>query len=143
MQLHSTANAEHLLRDPTGNRRFMIFEVDHIQYLYENWTQEEINNWQMQCLAEMKYLASVNYKASKESWDQMNAYIDKQTPTDPSSDLLEQFFAKLKAEISVMEPREFELTDTIITQVIYALTERDGIKISWHKNNAMRKNWSL
>lgn len=108
----SSANIENILRDYTGNRRFLIFEIQHIDYLYKSWKAEEIKEWQMQCLAEMKYLADEKYQASKESWAEMNLYIERETPTDPADDLVQEFLALFrKSPIYKKEVNESEILD--------------------------------
>ncbi len=80
----SSANIENILRDYTGNRRFMIFEVKKIDYIYKKWTKEEKKLWQSQCLAQGKYLADINYKAREECHDHMRDFIVMHTPDKPT-----------------------------------------------------------
>lgn len=126
----SSANVENLLRDSTGNRRFLIFEVDSIEYAYHGWSEEKIHDWQIQCLAQMQALAEMNYAASPESWLQINDYILKQTPSDAADDMLESFIAKIRA----LGPFVFQAgqdvlpSDSQIIELITALSKETGIK---------------
>lgn len=87
----SSANIENILRDYTGNRRFMIFEIESIDYAYRKWSSEEKRKWQMQCLAQGKYLASINYKAREECHEKMKGYIVQNTPIKPHDSYSEAF----------------------------------------------------
>lgn len=125
----SSANAENLLRDSTGNRRFLIFEIEEIEYAYAGWSQEQIKHWQMQCLAEMRYLADVNYEASAESWRQMRLYIERQTPTDAADDITEIFLARLRSDITLSRDEIImEFTDQKISDLMYQLSRETGIR---------------
>ena len=126
----SSANAENLLRDTTGNRRFLIFEVAHIQYAYAEWTREQIKHWQLQCLAQMIYLAEQKYKASENAWREMNDYIFKKTPEDLADDLAEQFLVKIRADnLFIAGGGDLSPTDSAVISVFTELAKETGLRI--------------
>ena len=70
----SSANFDNLLRDPTGNRRFWIFELEDI-----NWDYKDILD-SPQLMAQAFKLYKSNYQAGKEALTSMKAYIKEHTP---------------------------------------------------------------
>lgn len=93
-QLHcsfiASANVEahELLRDPTGNRRYIIFELESINWNYPT-------DQSLQILAQFKALWGQGFKASQEAEAVMKAYIAEKTPEDPTQALLEEYDARL------------------------------------------------
>ena len=126
----TSVNPENILRDSTGNRRFLIFEIESIQYPYANWSLEKIKSWQMQCLAQMVVLANDKYKASKHSWLQMQEYIEKKTPGDLSDDVTETFISRIRSQNPMLGNGVIELspTDERIGSVIEKLSRETGVR---------------
>jgi predicted P-loop ATPase len=125
----SSANAENLLRDSTGNRRFLIFEIDSIEYAYSGWSKDKIKEWQGQCLAEMKHLAELDYKASAASWLQMREYIEKQTPGDLADEIAGQFVARIRKDLQYSGTRdELSFDETGVIELITAIARESGLK---------------
>lgn len=125
----SSANAENLLRDSTGNRRFLIFEVEHIQFAYEGWSVKKTKEWQMQCLAQMVTLSQNNYTASDKAWVEMNNYIERCTPRDPGEEMLEQFYLKLRSDrLFISENTEILPTHEKVVKIIHELSRETGLK---------------
>lgn len=127
----ASANAEQLLRDPTGNRRFLIFEVDSIEYGYEGWSRDKCKEWRMQCLAQMKHLAEVRYVASNESWREMREYIDRHTPTEYAADIVENFIADYHAEfmgLGMAKETEIKPQETKVRTLIEKLAKQNGMR---------------
>lgn len=132
----SSANAEQLLRDSTGNRRFMIFEVQSIQYGYKGWSKEQIHDWQMQCLAEMAHLGKVKYTASESSWRKMNDYIEGKTPEDFTADLAQHFLQLYRAyEASNMLPsaQEIDPNSNVAREITLEVARHHGVKLATAK----------
>lgn len=71
----SSCNFDHILRDSSGNRRFIIFEVEKIKWGYDDVPQPQI-------LAQFHQLYKVDYHASKEATTLMKEYIKRNTPDD-------------------------------------------------------------
>lgn len=76
----SSCNFDHILRDSSGNRRFMIFEVSGIKWDYSGVPQDQI-------LGQFHHLYKINYKASNEAHKAMKDYVATQTP-DSIDDLI-------------------------------------------------------
>lgn len=93
----ASANPKDLLRDPTGNTRFILIELTSIGYPYPG--VREITGWEgklpewandrKQIVAQFKYLAQNKYRASKETEAVLRDYLLEATPLDPSEDLLD------------------------------------------------------
>lgn len=79
----SSCNFDHILRDSSGNRRFMIFELDKIKWGYNDIPQDQI-------LAQMNYLYKTDYKASKEATEAAVSYVGSQTPTNIDDLIIEE-----------------------------------------------------
>ncbi len=133
----SSANAEQLLRDSTGNRRFMIFEVDRIEYAYHDWSKEKIVDWQMQCLAEMKVLAQKNYTASEKAWREMREYIESKTPEDFDDDIADHFLQVYRARTAselVSTSNEVDAGCVLVREILVDLAKQHGVKYTTVRN---------
>lgn len=84
----STCNIDDFLRDTTGNRRFVVFDVDSIDWSYPK-------KQSAQFLAQWKVLNNERFTASKSSLDEMNKYIIDQTPDDIILAALESYDDKI------------------------------------------------
>lgn len=78
----SSVNIDNILRDPTGARRFLVFEIESIDWEYPR-------DQSLQILAQFKELAESGYKSSKNSENQMKDYLTKCTPQDPKENFVE------------------------------------------------------
>lgn len=91
----ATCNIEDILRDSTGNRRYLIFEVEGIKWAYKDWTLEQIKAWRSQIVAQIKSLSESKYRASKDSVKTMTEYIEDATPEDIGLLIKRTFFRKI------------------------------------------------
>jgi hypothetical protein len=82
----SSSNFKHLLRDSSGNRRYMIFDVRSIRYGFSE--KPEYNDRQI--LAEAFWLYKNNFRAGKNARDAMNKIIFEETPIDNEELFLEE-----------------------------------------------------
>lgn len=125
----SSTNPKNILRDSTGNRRFLIFEIETIEYAYSGWTDEQIHDWQMQCLAEMVQLAKDKYKASPKAWSEINEYIQNETPSDYSLEITTQFINYYRMD-QTLGPQEFDISpdDTRITDLVSKLAKQNSLR---------------
>jgi len=129
----SSANAEQLLRDSTGNRRFLILEVVNIQYAYAGWDKERVKDWQMQCLAEMIHLAECKYTASESAWREMRDYIESKTPEDFIDDIAEHFLQAFKAyeACSMLSVKsEIMASDAVVRDICSTIARQHGVKLT-------------
>lgn len=107
----SSANITNILRDFTGNRRFLVFEISSVDYVYENWPQQEAKEWQMQTLAQSLELSSRKYRANATAWNEAIGYIEQNTPSDPAKDLQDEFWMLYQQEeIQMNVEKETNLT---------------------------------
>lgn len=81
----SSCNFDHILRDSSGNRRFMIFEVESIDWRYAS---SEVD--QAQIIAQFEHLYKINYKASPEALKASSEYIKDHTPVDIDDLIVEE-----------------------------------------------------
>lgn len=128
----SSANIENILRDYTGNRRFMIFEIESIDYVYKKWSSGEKRKWQMQCLAQGEYLASINYKAREECHEKMKGYIVQNTPIKPQDSYSEAFLTAWNKDTSTYGCETLTLQQ--VNQIIPDLAKMFGVH-----NNTIRE----
>lgn len=97
----ATCNVDDILRDSTGNRRFLIFTLDKIK-----WAYPTDHASRLQILAQGQALAAQRYAAREESETAMKAYIGEHTPIDVAVELREDWetFARERLEsLSVNE----------------------------------------
>jgi hypothetical protein len=78
----ATVNVDEILRDHTGNRRFVVFDIEKIDWNYPK-------NQSLQILAQFRKLSKEKYRASTLSQQTMKTYIEANTPDDPKEALLE------------------------------------------------------
>lgn len=125
----SSANIENLLRDHTGNRRYMIFAIESIEHFSKGWSLQEKAEWQQQVLAEMYYLFKVKYRASEESQREMAQYIEELTPSDPGDDMLAEFLAELRANLKFVNGAEIPENDPAVRDVKIELRRKLGVTV--------------
>lgn len=103
----ATCNVDQILRDWTGNRRYIIFDLSGIDWTYPLGDSAQI-------LAEWRKLSSDGYRASPEAEAAMKDYILGQTPGDPEAELLEDYeglFAR--RHYGEARVKASEMTDTL------------------------------
>lgn len=81
----SSCNFESILRDPSGNRRFCIFDIEAINHGYSTL----VLGHEQQLLAEMHQWYLDGHFASKQSHAELKRVIDLETPENPSELALE------------------------------------------------------
>lgn len=84
-----SCNTRNILTDTTGNRRYVIIEIDKIDRSYP--VDQSLN-----VLAKFKAAASAGYEASKSTIEKMNGYIHSITPKDTKERLLSDFDAAIE-----------------------------------------------
>jgi hypothetical protein len=85
----SASNFDDVLRDPSGNRRFMIFDLESIEHTFEHVDADQI-------LAQAFHLAEKKHVASKAAQDAMKLIIEAETPTGSDQLLIEEIQEYLK-----------------------------------------------
>jgi hypothetical protein len=97
----SNSNISDILRDPTGSRRYLVFDVNHVEWTYPQTKQDSL-----QVLAQAKMLADVKFKASSEAEKAMKAYLDIHTPDDPADDVLELYSSMMEEALETLPLNE-------------------------------------
>ena len=95
----ATANVDDLLRDYTGNRRYIVFPLDTI-----DWGYDTSKEYQMQLLAQGAALAKEKFEASKETNERMAKYIEQQTPEHPEDQVLQLWEHVIENELHQVVP---------------------------------------
>ncbi len=110
--LIASANIDSLLRDPTGNRRFVILDIDRIDGIRTTEGQPDyypsgLVNYpfeeSLQILAQAKVLASQKYSVSPETSSRMTQYIESMTPPDPNEELMADFLEAVERKIRLTD----------------------------------------
>lgn len=81
--LVSSSNFNNILRDSSGNRRFMIFELEDIEFNYDHLDSKML-------LAQYYHLYKSGYRANKMSYDLLKIQIDNETPKSADDLILEE-----------------------------------------------------
>ena len=97
----SNSNINDILRDPTGSRRYLVFDVNHVE-----WDYPQTKHDSLQVLAQAKKLASDKYKASGEAEKAMKSYLDMHTPDDPADDVLELYSSMMEEALNTLPINE-------------------------------------
>lgn len=82
----ASCNVDEVLRDSTGNRRFVLFSIESIDKSFRFSAEERL-----QVLAQGRALAASGYRASARSEALMAAHVAKETPEAPKEALLEEW----------------------------------------------------
>lgn len=93
----SNSNINDILRDPTGSRRYLVFDVESVSWDYSCKKEDSI-----QILAQAKQLAKDKYKASVVAERAMKDFLDMHTPDDPADDVLELYSSVMEEELNSM-----------------------------------------
>lgn len=99
----SSCNVRDILRDPTGSRRYLIFEVVRIEFSYPRSAAHSA-----QVLAQAAVLARDRFVASDGAERAMKGYRDERTPDDPGEEVCELFQRYLREKIAQLGPYEQE-----------------------------------
>ena len=83
----STSNNSDLLRDSTGSTRFIIFDIEKINFTYP--VRNEGHG--LQILAQARHLASLDFIARRETEEKLDAFLLDRTPDDPSLDIIDSY----------------------------------------------------
>jgi len=86
----SSVNVDEILRDHTGNRRYIIFALTGIRREYPLDQSPQV-------LAQFRQLAEEGFEPAKEAVDKMDTYIAEKTPEDPKWLILEDFDERMAA----------------------------------------------
>lgn len=117
----SSSNFESVLRDPTGNRRFMIFDIENINHGYTKHIDLE------QILAEMHHWYVQDFKASKESYNALKKLIDEETPDNPEDIALEMAYRAIKNLEDMFRLRKVDSSEKL---VLYNDIKDEVVKIA-------------
>lgn len=79
-----SCNTKNILIDTTGNRRYIVVEIDKIDHEYPNDKSLEI-------LAQFKAAAEAEYQASEATHEKMRRYIESITPREPQAEIINLF----------------------------------------------------
>lgn len=82
----ASCNVDEVLRDYTGNRRYVLFALKDIDRS-DCFSEAE----KLQVLAQGKFLAQQKFRVTARSEQLMAAYIDQETPESPTELLLEEW----------------------------------------------------
>lgn len=93
----AAANPEHILRDVTGNRRFLVFKLQGAPGEAIRWEYPTFNKaFSLQILAQMRELAAQDYRSSREHEAVLAKLIGEYTPEDPMQELVQDFEAAIE-----------------------------------------------
>jgi len=116
----STANVDDILRDTTGNRRFIVLPVEEIGWDYpQNESLQVIAQWKSFFGAEM------HFKLSDETEAAIKATVQEFTPSNLDESIVELYKARFYAMTSMNGPYPYktELAGSEIMEMLCALTK--------------------
>jgi putative DNA primase/helicase len=114
----STVNIDSILRDETGNRRFAVFEIEHIDWDYP----KDIG---LQVMAQFHALYLQGYKAKPETWLAVTEGNIQFEQVDIVPELLEIWDERLK---TMMTFGDRDLSFTLVAPVVSDLCKISGWK---------------
>lgn len=94
----ASANPSDLLRDTTGNTRFIVVSLEKIDFNYPGArSRPNFREERAQIIAQFKHLADNGFKPSLESEQHLADYLSLTAPDDPLEDFLEYFDKQVSA----------------------------------------------
>lgn len=98
----STANVDDILRDPTGNRRFIVLPVDRVHWNYPVGHSAQV-------LAQLQAYAKAGEHATLpgEVERKIKAILDEYTPPDANNLIVEMYRARIELMIRNVAPRQY------------------------------------
>lgn len=115
-----TTNKKSIFTDSTGNRRFVVIEIESIEWDYPK-------DEGLQYLAQMLALAEENYKVSDEAAAVMEEYIKSLTPIDPEEEIVSMFVNALKYNVSWYDP-DGEFSHAFVKDILQEIAQFFGMK---------------
>lgn len=119
----SSANVEYLLRDSTGNRRFLIFVVNKFD-LMDKFDEFDSN----QILAQFKNAFEAKFRVDKIQDDAMRGYIESQTPQPFEDQVMDSWNAEMRAycKLNSSVPSEW-VPAHLVSHIFEKLKKEHGI----------------
>lgn len=109
----ATCNIDNILRDETGNRRYIILDVESIDWRYPVGESEQI-------LAQWKHLAHSGADIlSKETKERLDGYIKDHTPPGVDRSIIDDFrsmFTTTKANKGMEDGKEYVLSSEFLKE---------------------------
>ena len=124
----ATCNVDEILRDHTGGRRFIIFDLEKIDWSYPKTES-------LQILAQWKHLADIDYQASPETNKAMSDYIEGQTPPDPTELLLEDYDERMREWERKSPEAARTANGALVSEILAAIAHRHSVRL--HKLQAI------
>ena len=106
----AACNPEHVLRDVTGNRRFLVFKLEGDPGDAIKWTYPFMDSsFSLQVISQCKELWTSGYAATQESERAMAMLTKRYTPDDCGADIVSDFESMVESRLS-SDPlsRQFE-----------------------------------
>jgi hypothetical protein len=111
----ASCNRDDLLQDTTGNRRYLVFEIDKLQEQVVSGYDHLLGP---QVWSEIKHLAQMGFKASAISERQMDQYIKINTPENPEDMVVEYYDQKMELAFPYTQYREKRKTHAQVEPII-------------------------
>jgi hypothetical protein len=131
----STCNIDDILRDYTGNRRFVIFEVLDIDWDYPK-------DRSLQVVAQFNHLYKTNFRCEASVMLKMKSIIEQLTPQDPGELFFEDYVCEIDNR-ALGSNVEYKLKDieSLINNIAkrYGFTTRQALNILRRKKMSFRR----
>lgn len=125
-------NAMGILRESGKNRRYVILEVEKLDWDYPQGDS-------MQILAQWRYLSSKGFKTSEETETAIRAYIESQTPTDEEQEIVDHYRSIYPTDMLV--PDKDYLLSSGLDNVWSQLHKTSGLRIPMIRNILKRRGY--
>lgn len=126
----ASCNFDSVLRDSSGNRRFLIFDIESIHKDYDRFVESA------QILAEMHQWFLDDFRAPKECYDALGEFIQQETPDNVDDTALE-LSAKMIEQVEKIKTSKVEYSD--IKEGISSIAKHLGISV-FRVQNAIKRN---
>jgi hypothetical protein len=132
--IFTASNFPNVFKDHTGNRRYVIFDMDYINMEYQDHCDSD------QLLAQFYHLYKNNYRMSDEAKAWIKHYNATETPDDPSEIALDIYRNLMAVRFKGTSSRY--LGNAEVAQVITETARLSGVKDQWIRQEIRRRGLS-
>lgn len=123
-------NAMGILRESGKNRRYVILDVEKLDWDYPQGDS-------LQILAQWRYLSSKGFTTSQETEEAIRRYIESQTPVDEEQEIIDHY----KSLFPITTDENGTVLSSQMAEVWKELAKTSGLKIPMIRNMLKRRGY--
>lgn len=128
--IFSASNFDNVLRDTSGNRRFVIFDYDHINWEYSEHCDPD------QLRAQFFHLYETGFRMSQATRQQVRHQTEEETPDDPINLAIDLYKKRITERFAMNNDKW--LSNIQVTEIINDVVKITGVKNQWIRSKLKR-----